>query len=375
VSTQYVVSPLLRIDRTQRKDAPWRLATGNGDKREFLDLNSGALFPWLCRASAGRWSYEDLCASAASALDVEETSAAELVSALIATGGLMPSDRAEALRREGERWEAWGWRDAFDFHFGTRAGQYVRLRRAEYEAMLRGLLADTAQSGPQPEPFKRLDYVECIDLNPLVEDLKASGRTTSLKSALLSSKPIRKFVGPPVSANQLAGLLRFAHGIQFTRPLILGQHAFRASPSGGARSPVEVYVAARTVDGIPPGIYHYDQLDNRLGLIANLSSDIVDATCFGKTGITTSSAVVYVTYRFTRHGWKYRYSRTYRAALLELGHNVQTTRLAASLVGLETYYSPAIDDEIITEMLRLPDDCIEGPMFAIGLGNEGTLDD
>lgn len=124
--------------------------------------------------------------------------------------------------------------------------------------------------------------------------------------------------------------------------------------------------------GCPPA-YHFDTVD---GILRQLTgSDAVtgiDTACFNKGGIVTASAVVAITSRWLRHNWKYRYSRSYRMVLLELGHAIQAIHLSARANGLGAYHCPSINDAELFSLLDLTDDCVEGPLYAIGIGKNGS---
>jgi hypothetical protein len=85
----------------------------------------------------------------------------------------------------------------------------------------------------------------------------------------------------------------------------------------------------------------------------------------------TAGAVIVVTCRWLRHSWKYRYDRSYRMLMLEVGHIVQAINLAMIGHGLNVYHCPSINDRSLRQILAIDDDCAEGPVYALGLGHGG----
>ena len=51
------------------------------------------------------------------------------------------------------------------------------------------------------------------------------------------------------------------------------EQALRTVPSGGALYPLELYVAARRVDGLDEALYHYDPLRHVLELFEPLARE------------------------------------------------------------------------------------------------------
>lgn len=154
---------------------------------------------------------------------------------------------------------------------------------------------------------------------------------------------------------------------------LLGEHLLKAYPSGGARHPLEVYVIAKSVSGLSASAYHFDAVDGSLMQLGGSESvEGIDAACFGKSGIATASAALVITSRWPRRNWKYRYSRSCRMIFLELGHAIQAIHMAAVANGLGAYRCPSINDAELRWFLDLPDDCVEGPLYAVGIGKDGT---
>lgn len=364
--TLYRTSPLMRVDRPH-PDGSIPITSGSGANRESITISDHRVVGCLMDfSSPGR--LDEFVAGMAEALEIGLDESAKIIDALVTAGVVVTVDEVQSLLIAGAEWERYGWRDAFDFHFAVQGYEWDRTRRKEYEDALRGLYDDVDKVGPQPPSVIDLPGEE-VPLASHTREIMAP-----LASALESAVPMNVFTEFGIDITEVASLLAAAHGVRMTRDLVLGEHLFKASPSGGARHPVEVYLAAREVNGLAPGTYHYNPKRNSLTRLRGEESvPDFDATCFDKGGIRTSSAILFLTYRQLRHAWKYRYPRTYRMILIEIGHNFQTTRIAAGALGLGLYYNPAIDDARVRALLCLPADCEETPMLSIGLGRGGTV--
>lgn len=90
-----------------------------------------------------------------------------------------------------------------------------------------------------------------------------------LGEAILRRRSVRLYTGDPISMSDLAALAAYTAGItgEAEVPLTTGEHEtyfFRAVPSGGGLYPIEIYIAAVRVDGLPKGVYRYSSRTNAL---------------------------------------------------------------------------------------------------------------
>lgn len=108
----------------------------------------------------------------------------------------------------------------------------------------------------------------------------------------------------------------------------------RPWPSGGGLYPLDVYVIARNVDGLEPGVYHHNVLTSELERLATRPpEEILRDGFFYQDFIVSSSAVVLLTAVFERTIAKYG-ERGYRLVLLDAGHAAQNVLLDAERLGL-----------------------------------------
>jgi len=72
----------------------------------------------------------------------------------------------------------------------------------------------------------------------------------SIEEVLLSHRSVRTYTREPITLDDLSQLLWAAQGVT-------SKDGFRTAPSAGALYPLEVYVVAGNVEGVPDGVYHY----------------------------------------------------------------------------------------------------------------------
>jgi SagB-type dehydrogenase family enzyme len=200
------------------------------------------------------------------------------------------------------------------------------------------------------------------------------GDVPTLEEVLNSSRPVNKFVGPaPAFEAVFAGLVD-AVAAQRVVGGSLGAYQQRSYPSGGARHPFEAYLVSKGIDGLPLGAYWFDPVTHELHQRdSEVAPESIDSSCFGKGGVVSAKVCLAITCRWLRHSWKYRYARSYRMLLLELGHMIQAINLSMRARGVDVYQCPSIHDENWLAMLDIDDDGREGPMYVLGLGLDGRL--
>ena len=125
----------------------------------------------------------------------------------------------------------------------------------------------------------------------------------------------------PLNFKQLSTVLHLTHAVT-ARSMHAGQpFYYRSVASAGALYPFELYVAVHQVDGVDPGLYHFDPISFSLTALRQSGLPVVPATA------TATAATFYISAIFFRSAWKYR-SRAYRYVLLDAGHLLENLRLA-----------------------------------------------
>ncbi len=142
--------------------------------------------------------------------------------------------------------------------------------------------------------------------------------------------------GPrPITLRELAEVLfRCAR----VRAVLPGSHAgdeisSRPHPSGGARYPLEFYLAVHRCDGLPQGLYRYDpaaHLLERVGGPDGSVGELLDGTALGPE---RPDVLVVMAARLLRVSWKYQ-TIAYTTVLKDAGVLLQSFYLVATAMGL-----------------------------------------
>ncbi len=206
-----------------------------------------------------------------------------------------------------------------------------------------------------PDGFKR--YLHAPQVN-----LPAPGadRPCSLREAILGRRSCRAYSGGAIALGALADLVYYAAGTP-------DRGSRRCLPSAGGLYPLELYVAASHVDGLEPGLYHYDVRSHRLSQLSQGDCrSILLGAIFIEQAVEGAAAVLILSGVFGRSKIKYG-ERAYRFVLLEAGHAMQNVCLAATALGLGLCPVGGFIDDKINDLLDI-DGIEEAALYAATVG-------
>lgn len=169
-----------------------------------------------------------------------------------------------------------------------------------------------------------------------------------LGTALRQRRSIRSFARCPIRLEAVAALVGAAYGV--TRPADGELPPLRTVPSGGALFPLDLFLLARDVSDLSPGVYHYDPLLH--GLERQPATQAADEPLFADDVADSVPLVVFVAAAFRRSRFKYGF-RGYRFTLLEAGHVVQNLVLAATATELGSLVLGSLFDGRVDRLLGL----------------------
>ena len=252
------------------------------------------------------------------------------------------------------------WRDWLPhgaFHFGTKDAPFVPPSR--WPSMARAFLA----AGRQPSLYKRNPRLPSVRLPP------ARDADGEFARVLLQRRTHREFSGDAMTLDALASLLHYTWGATgIIDSPNFGPLLHKTSPSGGARHPGEVYIAALKVQGLAEGLYHYSVKDHTLERIRRgPMREAVLRYALGQKHVGNASVVCFMTAYLPRTMFKYRSPRAYRIVTLETGHLAQTFCLVATWLGLAPFTTAAVHDTATERALGI-DGVSETLMYVVGAG-------
>lgn len=196
----------------------------------------------------------------------------------------------------------------------------------------------------------------------------------SLERALKARQSVRDYQEVPLTLAEISQILWAAQG--FTRerkepptrwnPKYEWQGGLRTAPSAGALYPMEIYLLAGKVDGLPGGVYKY--VPKNHALIKVTEADKRKELCLAalkQPQIEKASAVVLMAGVYERTSYKYG-ERAERYVHMEAGSIAENIYLQATALGIGTVLIGAFNDEEVKKVMSLPAD--ESPLIIMPLG-------
>jgi putative peptide maturation dehydrogenase len=300
--------------------------------------------------------------------ELEERFGAARVAALLGSGLLIGEDEAQATLREREaRLESTSWWTpaAVAQVFGSWRGVDV--------------VADAPQDGsrsvagmverrgmPPPAAASYRDATTWLALPP--------PSLTPLDALLAARSTCRNFdAGASVRLEELASLLHRVFGAQAVAEPRQGVHMLKKNaPSGGGLHAIEAFVLAQRVDGLEPGLYHYECRAHALEPMSPAPDGGTRAAALelvaGQHWFADAPVLLVLAARFQRNFWKYReHAKAWKVLQLDAGHLSQLLYLSATELGHGAFITAAINDATAEGLFGL-DGVSSGAIAVCGFG-------
>ena len=192
---------------------------------------------------------------------------------------------------------------------------------------------------------------------------------------LTQRRTIRRFAAQPLDLQVLSDLL---YHVQYPQHLVwsepYGWLPRRAYANGGARGELELYVLARNVTGLSPGIWHYQASDHKLACLGpDPGDDYLLAMGAGQEWCAEAPVHFIVTGVPGRCSAKYATPRALRVMYADAGCLTQLLAMTATALGLGAYETMAFFEED-AERAADVDPVRETPLILLGAGIPGEQD-
>ena len=217
-----------------------------------------------------------------------------------------------------------------------------------------GRFSMSERVGKSPSPIKHVKGLSSVTLTKPQNILQ---HKFTLMNILEKRKSIRSYSNKHISIDNLSDFLYHSARIKKIFKSKEGTLTKRPYPSGGARYPLEIYVANNRISGIQKGIHYYDPLKHQL-ILLNKNKNYQKK--FNKFVIRVlyptlkrePDAIFIITAVFARTMWKYE-KLGLSLILSDLGCLYQTMYLIATEMELAPCPVGKTDEELVKNWLNL----------------------
>ncbi len=190
-----------------------------------------------------------------------------------------------------------------------------------------------------------------------------------VEEAMQNRRSFRFYEDSPLSITEISQLLWSAYGLTYpieNAPDFL-RGGLRTAPSAGALYPLELYLVARNVTDLDPGIYLYRSETHELILIAaeDCWEEFSEAG-FNQLHFETAAAAIVYSAVFERCTDKYGTRGRERYVCMDLGHSAQNVYLQAYALNIGTCSIGAFSDLALKQVIRMTR--AEVPLYIMPLG-------
>lgn len=189
----------------------------------------------------------------------------------------------------------------------------------------------------------------------------------NLETCFKTRHSTRKFnINKELSFDEFSTLIHYSAGVKSANKDADPNLIRRFYPSGGARYPLEVYLGIQRVEGVKPGIYHYNIKDHLLENIGGKEwlDELSPALLYPWS---RDAAVIFIIAAvWDRNFIKYK-DRGYRIVLMETGHLTQNLALTAASLNIGCCTLVGFHNGKINEVLDV-EDSSESSLYMAVLG-------
>jgi SagB-type dehydrogenase family enzyme len=170
----------------------------------------------------------------------------------------------------------------------------------------------------------------------------------SVEKALLERRSIRSFRNESLTLDEVSQLSWAAQGVTDDK-------GHRTSPSAMATYPLEIYLLAGNVTGLPAGVYHYSPLGHNLTLISkgNKIPEFFNSSRGGREDWRRGSPAVFIITGVFERTYKISGQDLSRFVYIEAGAAAENLLLQVVSLGLGSTYTAGFDENKTKEYLAL----------------------
>jgi SagB-type dehydrogenase family enzyme len=301
-----------------------------------------------------------------SVFDIEFEEAESIVDDMIKNHILISSDKKYKELDGVRHWINRGWLDALIFHLKTRDLPFADVGVTDPDSITAEHIRTYIDKEGLPEFWKvYMDKEAFVLPNP-----NHSSIAKPLEEVLLKRRTHQPWKRGFVTKEELSNILHFAN-LETIKLRKAAEVNWEQNPSvllNSAFSALETYFFAFEVEGLEPGLYHYNLKEHKVHLLkAGLFRKEVSRMCIGQERPGTAACTFVISAIWDRYLFRYRHPRAYRTLLINISELAQKYLLLATSLDFSTFVTPAIRDEYADKLMNL-NGYEEAPLYVVSIG-------
>ncbi len=191
----------------------------------------------------------------------------------------------------------------------------------------------------------------------------------SVEEAMQNRRSVRFYEDSPLTIAEVSQLLWSAYGLncQVENAPDFLRGGLRTAPSAGALFPLELYLVARNVTDLDPGIYWYKSETHELVRISDEDCwEELRNAAFDQIHFETAAAAIVYSAVFERCTERYGDRGRERYVCMDLGHSAENVYLQAYALKIGTCAIGSFSDMALKQVIRMTR--TEVPLYIMPLG-------
>jgi len=251
-----------------------------------------------------------------------------------------------------DHWVKRGWSEALYLHLFSNDICYDDESSETPSSYKDGQFEGIMSSEPQPDLWKIYTELTYVPL-PKVKN----NNIQNLEQAILTRRSNQPFIHGETSLADFSALLQFGFEAA-NKARIETEEKMESSPKvfveRSSFSPFEGYVTVFNVEGIDPGLYHYNMKDHAIAKIRDgVFQAEISEICIGQRKPSQGNFVILLSAIWDRYQFRYRHPRAYRNLLINTGELAQKFLVKGSELNHEQFLTPALNDEVASDFIGM----------------------
>ncbi|PFR05560.1 hypothetical protein COE50_25345 [Bacillus anthracis] len=297
---------------------------------------------------------------------LDDAESNEVLDNLISNKLLVDSKYGDGKLQGIQHWIDRGWLDALLLHLKSCDLEFDDSINDEPDNFNSEGFRELIRQEGLPEFWKEIKGINTVNL-PNPTKLPTN---YSFDEILLKRRSNRPWKQKTIELQELSNILYYSN-IETVRLRTEAETNLEEKPElllNSAFSALETYFFAFNIEGLEPGLYHYDPKNHAVILIKDgMFRDELVHMVIGQDRPKNAACAFVISAVWSRYMYRYRHPRAYRTLLVNIGELAQKYLTLGTAYDYSTFLTPALRDEYADSMLGV-NGYEEAPLYVVAIG-------